>query len=98
MARSRRQALPLVVERTGRRRRLVQVFRWKPKSYVQVWLLAVFGSGVPVFIVLSAMYSGAGARELGWGWPVALVQAMALTFVIGLGQSWQLNRRRQQGR
>jgi hypothetical protein len=43
------------VERTGWGQRFVKFFRWKPSTYGQVWLLAVFGSGVPGFIIWSVV-------------------------------------------
>jgi hypothetical protein len=35
------------VDSTGRRQRILQFFRCKPSNYVQVWLHAVLGFGVP---------------------------------------------------
>ncbi|HXB46633.1 MAG TPA: hypothetical protein VNW50_02650 [Streptosporangiaceae bacterium] len=77
--------------RTGWGQRIVQFCLWKPGTYGQVWLFAVLGFGVPGFIIWSVVGNGPG-------WPyTAFTCAASITFFGGLGQSWQLNRRRQRG-
>jgi hypothetical protein len=82
-------AYALGVDRTGRRQRIVQFLRWKPSTYVQVWLYAVLGFGVPGFIIWSVI----GSHRL----YAAGTYAAFIAFFGGLGQSWRLNRRRQRG-
>jgi hypothetical protein len=64
--------------------RVARVWRWRPSTYRQVWIFAVLGLGMPGLII----------------WAVeeqqhSLIYAVSITFFSGLGQSWQLNRRRQ---
>jgi hypothetical protein len=79
------------MERPSWGRRLAQSLSWEPRTYRQVWLAAPLGWGVPGFVVVSVV-----ARH--WSSPsTALTYAVSITLVGGLGQSWRLMRRRQQG-
>jgi hypothetical protein len=80
------------VRRTGWGHRIVQFCRWKPSTYQQVWLFAVFGFGVPGFIIWSVI-----GTQLSWP-SAALSYAVSVTFFSGLAQSWRLNQRRRNGR
>jgi hypothetical protein len=79
------------VKRNGWGKRIAQLFRWQPATYGQVWLFAVFGFGVPGFIIWSVV-----GTQLSWP-SAALSYAASVTFFGGLAQSWRLNRRRQRG-
>jgi hypothetical protein len=45
------------VERARGRHRIVQFGRWKPRTYLQVWLFAALGLGLPGFIIWSLIGS-----------------------------------------
>ncbi len=79
----------LDVGHTDRRHRIVQFIHWKPRTYPQVWLYALLGFGVPGFLIWSV---------LGHQPPyLSISYAAGMAYFGGLGQCWQLSRRRQRG-
>lgn len=66
----------------------MQVLRWKPSTYRQVWAYAVLGLGVPGFCIWAVVEQQHSLIQ-------ALIYAVFITCFSGLGQSWRLNRRRQ---
>jgi hypothetical protein len=63
----------------------MQMLRWEPRTYRQIWLWAPFGWGLPGLIIWSV---------IGHSLDVAITAAVSLTFFGGLGQCWRLNRRK----
>jgi hypothetical protein len=70
------------------------VWCWRPpRTYIQVWLLAVFGFGVPIFII-SFVLTPPQTSWLSW----TLVPAAEAAFISGLLETWRLYRRRRKAR
>jgi hypothetical protein len=62
------------------------------RAYIQVWLFAVFGFGVPIFIISFVL-----TPQTSWlSW--TLVPAAEAAFFSGLLETWRLYRRRQKAR
>jgi hypothetical protein len=69
----------------------VQVRRWYPRTYKQVWLFAVLGFGVPGFIIWAVVEQQHSLMQ-------ALIYAVSVTFFGGLGPSRRLRRRKRASR
>jgi hypothetical protein len=78
------------VYRTGWEER--NVWRWRPRTYRQLWLFAVLALGVPVFIISAAL-----PMQASW-LSGAFFSGASAAFFGGLLETWRLYRRRRKAR